>query len=86
MKILLKLTIVFFVRVALIKLLTKNIDVITIFPEGIISNDFKSFTYDEFFEQKINTKIKHVKKNYEIIDNDDLNLLKITDKKIQLAL
>ena len=29
---------------------------------------------------------KHVKKNYEIIDNDDLNLLKITDKKIQLAL
>tara|TARA_Y100000768_G_scaffold138047_3_gene102837 strand:- start:6586 stop:7452 length:867 start_codon:yes stop_codon:yes gene_type:complete len=69
-----------------LKLLTKNIDVITIFPEGIISNDFKSFTYDEFFEQKINTKIKHVKKNYEIIDNNDLNLLKITDKKIQLAL
>ena len=30
--------------------------VITIFPKGISSNEFKSFTYDEFFEKNYDKK------------------------------
>jgi hypothetical protein len=68
-----------------IKKLTKNMEVITIFPMKINSNEFKSFTYDEFFEKKKykNKKIK-IKKNYEIINKSDLNLLKKAGKRLQL--
>ena len=68
-----------------IKELTKNMEVIVIFPKGISSNEFKSFTYDEFFEKKKykNKKIR-IKKNYEIINKSDLNLLKKAGKRLQL--
>ena len=68
-----------------IKKLTKNIEVITIFPNGITSNDFKSFTYDEFFEKKNNkNKEVYIRKNHEIISNSDLNLLKKAAEHLQL--
>jgi len=68
-----------------IKKLTKNMEIIVIFPKGISSNEFKSFTYDEFFKKKKykNKKIK-IKKNYEIINKSDLNLLKKAGKRLQL--
>jgi hypothetical protein len=70
-----------------IKKLSKNMEVVTIFPEGISSNEFKSFTYDEFFE-KDNDNIKNkqiqIKKNYEIISNMDLNLLEKAARYFQL--
>ena len=54
-------------------------EVITIFPKGISSNEFKSFTYDEFFEKNYNKKTQ-IKKNYEIISREDLNLLNEASK------
>ena len=66
-----------------IKKLTSNLEVITIFPKGIVSKEFKSFTYDEFFEKEKN-KNTNIKKNYEIISNFDMNLLKKADKYLQL--
>ena len=62
-------------------------EVVTIFPTGISSNEFKSFTYDEFFEKdNDNIKNKHIqiKKNYEIISDIDLNLLEKAAKYFQL--
>ena len=70
-----------------IKKLSKNMEVVTIFPTGISSNEFKSFTYDEFFEKdNDNIKNKHIqiKKNYEIISDIDLNLLEKAAKYFQL--
>jgi hypothetical protein len=70
-----------------IKKLTNNIEVITIFPKGISSNQFKSFTYDDFFEQKNDeNKNTQVRKNYEIIDNFDFNLLKKADENLQIKI
>ena len=68
-----------------IQKLTMNMEVITIFPEGITSNEFKSFTYEEFFEKK-NSKNKevHIKKNHEIISDSDLNFLKTAAEHLQL--
>jgi len=70
-----------------IKKLTNNMEVITIFPKGISSNEFKSFTYDEFFEKK-NYKNKdiQIRKNYDIISNFDFNLLKKAAKNMQLKI
>ena len=70
-----------------IKKITKNMEVITIFPKGIRSNEFESFTYDEFFEKK-NYKNKdiRIKKNYEIINKSNLNLLKKAAKHNQIIL
>ncbi|EDZ60943.1 conserved hypothetical protein [Candidatus Pelagibacter sp. HTCC7211] len=62
-----------------IKKLTHDMEVITIFPKGISSNEFKSFTYDEFFEKNYNKKTQ-IKKNYEIISREDLNLLNEASK------
>jgi|LakMenE01Jun11ns_1017448.scaffolds.fasta_scaffold9806377_1 hypothetical protein len=68
-----------------IKKLAKNIEVIVILPKGISSNEFKSFTYDEFFKKKkYKNKKNKIKKNYEIINNFDLNLLKKAGKHLQL--
>ena len=39
-----------------IKKITTDMQVITIFPKGISSNEFKSFTYDEFFEKNYDKK------------------------------
>ena len=62
-----------------IKKITTDMQVITIFPKGISSNEFKSFTYDEFFEKNYDKKTQ-IKKNYEIISSEDLNLLKEASK------
>ena len=62
-------------------------EIVTIFPKGISSNEFKSFTYDEFFE-KDNNNIKNkqiqIKKNYEIISDMDINLLEKAAKYFQI--
>jgi hypothetical protein len=69
-----------------IKKLSKNMEVVTIFPKGISSNEFKSFTYDEFFRKDNNIKNKkiQIKKNYEIISDNDINLLEKAAKYFQL--
>lgn len=70
-----------------IKKLTHDMEVITIFPKGIISNEFKSYTYDEFFEKKIdNRRDIKIKKNTDIINDFDFNLLKKADKNLQLSI
>ena len=70
-----------------IKKLTEGLEVITIFPKGIISKDFKTFTYDYFFEKKnYNNKNIIIKKNHELISSSDINLLKKAEKNLQIII
>ena len=68
-----------------IKKLTEGLEVITIFPKGISSNDFKSFTYNDFFQKKnYENKNTTIKKNHELISNSDMSLLKKANKNFQI--
>ncbi len=60
-----------------VKKLTDDIEIVVIFPNGISSKKFQSYTYEEYFNNKLNeNKTIQIKKNYDIIEKSDIELLR----------
>ena len=68
-----------------VKKLTDDIEIVVIFPNGISSKKFQSYTYEEYFNNKLNeNKTIQIKKNYDIIEKSDIELLRKAAEYSQL--